>query len=279
MSPTRRSFRRSSGSIARLSLGALAAAWLSAAASPAVAADVLDPDDVPADAHVARSGPVNLLPEAVAARVTSDRVTATSWAGYDGAKRAPLLTIAVETRLVGRLVLMAGGGYTADMPSSPSLRPQVGLRMQLLEQAKHGIDGGVAVTYRQDLFTIEGGFFQGAFAFERQQGRLRLVSNLIYGQDGEGDDRTGEVRLAALFDAHHGLLVGVDGRYRHDLWSTDPNRAVRDRPNSELMAGPTASYTVGTWAVMAEAGVSTVQVSTANTQTGLIALAGVGSCF
>jgi hypothetical protein len=253
------------------------ATWISAAASPAAAADVLDPDDGPANDHVARSGPVNLLPEAVAARVTGDRVTATSWAGYDGGKRAPLLTIAVEARLVGRLVLMAGGGYTAEMPGAATLRPQVGLRAQLLEQAKHGIDGGVAVTYRQDLFTIEGGFFQGAFALERQQGRLRLVSNLIYGQDGEGDDRAGEVRLAALIDARHGLLFGVDGRYRHDLWSSDPNRVTRDRPVSELMAGPTASYTVGSWAVMAEAGVSTVH--TTNTQTGLIALAGVGSCF
>jgi hypothetical protein len=277
MSPTRRSTRPSCGSIARyFPLGALVGAWLSATASPAVAADIVDPDTT-ADGHAATSGPVNLLPEAVAARVTSDRVSATTWAGYDGGKRAPMLTIAVEARLAGRVVLMAGGGYTAEMPGAAALRPQVGLRVQLLDQAKQGVDGGVALTYRQDLFTIEGGFFQGAVALERQQGRLRLVGNLIYGQDGEADDRAGEVRLAALVEARPGLLFGLDGRYRHDLWSSDPNRVTRDRPVSELMAGPTASYTVGAWAVMAEAGVSAVH--TTNTETGLIALAGLGSCF
>jgi len=104
------------------------------------------------------------------------------------------------------------------------------------------------------------------------------VSNLLYGQDGEGDDHAGEARLAALYEARRGLLVGVDSRYRHSLDSTDPNRFVRDRPEYELLAGPTASYTRGSWAVMAEAGLSTVRTTV--TESGLVALAGVGcSCF
>jgi hypothetical protein len=70
------------------------------------------------------------------------------------------------------------------------------------------------------------------------------------------------------------LLLGVDTRYRHALWSTDPNRFVRDRPDAELLVGPTASYARGSWAVMAEAGFSSVR--TAVTQNGLVALVGVG---
>ena len=238
--------------------------------------DIPEPD-LTAGGHVARSGPVNVLPESTSARVNDDRVTATTWAGYDGGTRAPLLTATVEARIVGRVVFVAGAGYTADMPGAAALRPQLGFRAQLLDQTKHGIDGGAAVMYRQDLFTNEEGFFQGVVALERRQGPVRVVGNLLYGQDGEGDDHDGEARVAALFETRPGLLVGMDGRYRHDLWSSDPNRVARSRPEYELMAGPTVSYTRGSWAVMAETGLSTVR--TTITRSGVIALAGIGSTF
>lgn len=233
--------------------------------------------DLTAEGHVDPPGPVNLLPEAVAARVSGDRVTATTWAGYDGAKRSPLLTATVEARLVGRLVLTAGAGYTAEMPRAPGLRPQVGLRVQVLDQARHGLDLAAAVMYRQDQFTDEGGFFEGAVAFERRVGPVLLSGNLLYGQDGEGDDRDGQARLAAMLVAGHGLLVGLDGRYRHELWSDDPRGPASTRPVAELVAGPTASFTSGSWSVMAEAGFSSV--STPATHQGVIALGGLGSCF
>jgi hypothetical protein len=248
-----------------------------ALARPAHAADqdIVDPE---VDWNANRHGPVNLLPEAVAARVSAERATATTWGGYDGAKHSPLWTLSVEARIIGRLVFVAGAGYSAELPNTPTLRPQIGFRAQLLDQARHGIDGGVAVLYRQDLFSTEGGFFQGAIALERDLGRVRLVGNLLYGQDGEGDDHDGEARLALLFKAHRNLLVGFDSRYRHSLDSTDPNRFARERPEYELLAGPTASYTRGSWAVMAETGFSTVRTTV--TQSGLVALAGVGcSCF
>jgi len=238
-------------------------------------ADVLQPDlTAPRQPH---NGPVNFLPDAVGARVTDDHATVTSWAGYDGPKRSPLITAMMEARIVGRVVLMAGAGYTADLPGAPTFRPQVGLRAQLLDQAKHGIDGSAAVMYRQDLFTDEGGFIQAAFAFERQQGRLLVVGNVLYGQDGEGDDRDGEARLAAMVETARGLRVGLDGRYRHDLWSSDPRGASLDRPVSEIMAAPTASLSYGSWAVMAEAGFSSVRTTV--TSNGLIAMGGLASSF
>lgn len=259
-----------------VSFVALVGAWLLNASFAAAEADVPDPD-VTASGTPAQTGPVNRLPEAVAARVNGDRVVATTWAGYDGAKRSPLVSADLEARLIGRLVLMVGAGYTAQMPGSAGVRPQVGLRLQVLDQARHGVGGGVALMYRQDQFTTEGGFYQAALALERQQGRLLLVMNLLYGQDGEGDDRQGEARLAAMVIAARGLLVGLDARYRHDLWSDDPRGASPDRPVSELVAGPTASFTHGTWMVMAETGLSSIQVPAR--QTGVIALAGFGSWF
>lgn len=255
---------------------AVATASLLAASSARGAGDILEPD-LSASDHVPRTGPVDLLPEDIAARVNDDRTTATSWAGYDGARRAPVVTASVEARIVGRLVIMAGVGYTADMPASPSLRPQVGLRAQLLDQSRHGVDGAVALMYRQDELTTEGGFFQGTVALERQQGPVLIVANLMYGQDGEGDDRYGEARLAPMIEVLSNLRVGLDARYRHDLWSDDPKGASRTRPVSELVTAPTASFTHGSWVVMAEAGFSSVSIPA--TQNGVIALAGVGSCF
>lgn len=258
------------------SLIAFLGASLPAIGGAAAAPEAFVPD-LPVGGHVVRTGPVNLLPGSVAARVNDHRVTATTWAGYDGGKQSALFTETVEARLVGRLVLVAGVGYTAEMPGSPGFRPQVGLRLQILDQERHGLEGAAAILYRQDQFTDEGGFFQGAVALERRFGRLLLVGNLIYGQDGEGDDREGEARLSALIAVGPGVRVGVDGRYRHELWSDDPKGASRTRPVAELVAGPTASFTLGTWAVMAEAGFSSVSVPA--TQNGVIALAGFGSCF
>jgi hypothetical protein len=258
-------------------LAALLWALLSATGSVARADDVYDPD-VTREARLARRGPVNLLPDTVAARVTDDRATATTWAGYDGAMHAPLLTATVEARIAGRLALVAGGGYTAEAPGALALRPRLGLRAQLLDQARSGVDGGLAVTYRQDRFTVEGGFLQAAVAVGRRQGPVQFLGNLVYGIDpAEGDDHEGELRLACLLEARPGLLVGVDGRYSHDLWSTDPNRAARDRPTSALVAGPTASYAIGSWAVMVETGFSTVRTTT--TQNGLVAQAGMAASF
>ncbi len=270
--PRRRPFRIVRG----MWLLPLLGVWLSNATSASAAADIPEPD-LSADSRLVRTGPVNVLPESVAATVSDDRATATTWAGYDGAKRAPLLAATVEARILGRLVLLAGAGTTGQTSGSTGLRPQVGLRLQILDQSRHGLDGAAAVMYRQDQFTTEGGFYQAAVALQRRQGRLLLVMNLLYGQDGEGDDRQGEARLAAMLSAGHGLLFGVDGRYRHDLWSDDARGPSSDRPVAELVAGPTASFRHGTWAVMAEGGVSAVQSPA--TRTGLIALAGFASCF
>lgn len=239
--------------------------------------DAQEPDLTRTD-RSSGAGPVNYLPEGVAARVTDDRASATTWAGYDGAKQSPLVNVELEARIVGRLALVVGVGYAADLPSKSArqLRPVVGARAQLLDQSRAGVDGAVALMYRKDVFTKEGGFVQAAIALERRQGRARLLANLVYGQDGEADDLQGEGRLAALVETARGLRIGVDGRYRH-LWSSDPNRATYDRPTWEVLAGPTASYTRGSWAVMTETGLSTIRTNV--TQSGLVALAGVASSF
>src|SRR5262245_17185600 len=124
-----RSFSQAIGTWARLA--ALLGASLTTARAASAAEDLPQPD-LTADARPPRLEPVNVLPEAISARVNDGRATGTTWAGYDGAKRAPLLTATAEARIVGRLVVVAGVGYTADIPGAPAMRPLVGVRAQLL---------------------------------------------------------------------------------------------------------------------------------------------------
>src|SRR5262249_18822603 len=146
-----------------------------------------------------------------------------------------------------------------------TLRPRVALRVQVLEQDDAGIDATAQVAYRQDRFDLDGGLFQGTIALGRRFDRLWLALNVTFGVDPEGGDREGEVCAAAWVEVAQSWSVGVDGRYRHDLGSTDPNRAERSRSESEALAGATAAYVHGRWAIMIETGVSRVVTSAAHT--------------
>src|SRR5262249_32474472 len=118
---------------------------------------------------------------------------------------------------------------------------------------------------------------QGSVALGRRFDRLQVAMNFIFGIDPEGDDLEGEVRAAGLVDVGHGIHVGLDGRYMHDLGSTDPHRAERDRPESEALGGATAAFVHGRWAVMVEAGFA--MVTNNETRSGPIALAGYSATF
>jgi len=221
--------------------------------------------------------PVNLMAVTSPARLSGAAVTATTWAGYDGANGVPSVAASVEARLFRRLALAVGVESSSDEDGELNLRPQVALRLQFLDQSSNGIDATASASYRQDRFEVDGGFFQGTVALGRSFDRLQLVLNLTFGIDPEGDDLEGEVRAAGLVEVSPGIHLGVDGRYRHDLGSTDPNRAERDRPSAEALGGATAAYVHGRWAVMLEAGLALVTTTT--TRTGPVALAGYSATF
>lgn len=223
--------------------------------------------------------PVNLMAATAPARLSGAPFTVTTWAGYDGAISSPRVTASIEAALVRRLALAVAVG--TDSPSDSkgqlSLRPMVALRFQAFEQDTSGVDATAAVAYRQDRFDLDGGFVQGSIALGRSFDRLLVALNVTYGMDPEGDDFEGEVCAAARFEVRPRFYLGVDGRYRHDLGSTDPNRAERDRSESETLAGATAAYSSGRWAVMLEAGIS--QIVTTSAQTAPVVLGGYTALF
>ena len=214
------------------------------------------------------------LPGTLAPSSSAARAVGMGWVGYDSAARTPLVSAMVAARLGSRVVLSA----TAINSSTSSIvRPGVSARVQLLEQERHGIDAGVSAGYRRDLFSAEGGFFQTVLSVGRRFGETNLIANLAYGQDGEGDDRDGEARLAALRPIVAGLQLGLDGRISHSLQSTDPNRRLHGTPSMTYTAGGLAAYSLGTWALMLETGITGRRVD--DLETGFVTLGGMGAVF
>lgn len=211
-----------------------------------------------------------------AAAAPSATVTS-AWAGYDGATGAPSFSVGTEARLVRRLSLLVGVGYGSAGATNAGVRPQVGARVQLLNQGQSGVDASATLMFRQDRFTSEDGLFQGGIAVGRSFGDTAAVVNLVYATDGEGDDHEGELRLGVTRRLRGGLHAGVEARYMHTVASTDPNRQALGTPSMEASAGPLLAYQIGSWAVIAEVGLAARQTS--RLDTGVATLGGVVAAF
>jgi hypothetical protein len=261
----------------------LALAAVCALAAPAGAAPAAD-DQQTTETEAPRPGAADaltqVLPGTIGASVGKQTVVASAWGGYDAAMKAPVFSVNTEVKVMSRLVLMAGGAYAAPNAlgqGGGDLRPQLGARLQLLDQARYGLDVGVGFLFREDRFGAEDGLFQGALSVGRRFGRTAAVMNVIYGQDGEGDDHEGELHLAVLTDVGQRFHVGLDGRATHSLASTDPRRAQLGTPSGDVFGGPLAAFTYGPIAVLAEAGVS--EIWTTHAQGGVVTMGGVAATF
>jgi hypothetical protein len=223
---------------------------------------------------------MHVLPNTVAADAGNATGVGAAWGGYDGGMHAPVAVFKAEVRVLPRLVLMGGAGWSVPNAlgqGGGSMRPQIGARFQILDQQRHDIDLSVAVGFREDRFGAEDGMFQGTLAAGRRFGRTAVVVNGVFGTDGEGDDHEGEVRLTVLRDVGTRLHLGVDGFGRRSLDSTDPRRTMLGTPVGEAFGGPIAALTLGPVALLAEAGVDGVWLNTVHT--GVMTAAGLAAVF
>lgn len=216
-----------------------------------------------------------LLPFTHAATVGAAAAVASGYAGYDGALGAVMESHA-EVRLWGPLALR-GAAELGD--TSRRVRPSLGARLQVLSQARHGVDGAVSVTYRAEGFTEGEGEIETLVAMARRVGAATLLANLAYGQDPEGRERDGEVRAAALARVSRRLFLGLDGRWRFDLGSDVAKLRANNEPTTDLDLGPVATLVLGPVALTAETGASLVRRIDGNTKLGLVAIGGIGTSF
>jgi len=218
-----------------------------------------------------------LLPALIAPGSARDSAAVTQFvAGYDSARESAVMSAVGDVAVLGPVDLRFGLTYTPEVAEG-EVQPHFGLRLRFLDQAHHGVDAAALVLYRMERFTEDEGLIQGVFALGRRFGPLGIFANLAYGQDPEGDDREGEASLAALYAVSSPLQVGLESHLRVDLFSDDPNRELRGDPTFELTAGPTAHYSIGPVALLAQAGVSAVEID--HVRVGVIALGGVGGAY
>lgn len=214
------------------------------------------------------------LPLTMGASTSSQRAFARGFGGYDTARKSGRFESTVDATLYGPLAARVTVEYGER---AGALRPGGGLRVQALSQDKHWLDLTVAVLYRAEGFTEAEGEIEGVIALSRRVGRWGVFANLVYGQDPEGNERDGEVRLATLYDLGE-LSLGVDARVRVALGEEgERERAGKKEEEAEFDAqtGALAMYSLGPVALLASAGFSGVSVHE-NFQAGFVGLAGLG---
>jgi hypothetical protein len=214
-----------------------------------------------------------LLPSTLSPRVGATAALAFGFAGYDGARSAPLGSATAEVRVWGPFAIRGGAEYSNVRKEA---RPTIGGRVQLLHQERHGVDGSLSVFYRPEGFTEPEGEIETFVSLGRRFERISVLGNLVYGQDPEGNERDGELRFASLYAVGR-WSFGVDSRLRFAI-GTQKSAMAQTEPKFDLMAGPIATAAVGPVAFFAQAGPSVLKV-TGSTSAGVAALGGVGSVF
>lgn len=255
----------------RLALLPLLGALAGTARAEHAAIDRSAPAAVPfSGARSAEAG--MFLPSTLSARTGIQKSVVSVLSGYD-TSRGAVLRASTEVNPWGPIVLQAGAIYSG----LNGLQPRLGLRVQILKQARHRLDLAAGVQYDGASYEGKPGF-EAFLAFSRQLGRLGLFANIVYGQETEPSQRHGEVRLAALGRAADALFFGLDGRVAFDL-DTGREELDDDAVDVEFLvsAGPTASYSIKWFTVIAQGGPVVLRYKGAPTQVGALVLAGVGA--
>jgi hypothetical protein len=214
-----------------------------------------------------------VLPSTLAPRVGATGAVAFGFAGYDGARSAPIGSATAEVRVWGPFAIRGGAEYSDTRREA---RPTIGGRVQLLRQERHGLEGSLSVFYRPEGFTEPEGEIETFVSLGRRFERVSVFGNLVYGQDPEGNERDGELRFASLYAAGRWTL-GIDSRLRFAI-GTQRSAMAQAEPKLDLFGGPLAAATVGPIALFAQAGPSVLEVTGA-TSAGVAALGGVGAVF
>lgn len=194
-----------------------------------------------------------LLPYSVSPRTDSQRGVVKVLGGYDTPRERMQFEAVADVTIFGPLAIRAGAMYGQK---SDTFRPTIGLRVQALSQERFGIDLGFGAFYKPEGFTEAEGEVEVMVMAARRFGRIGTFANLVYGQDPEGHERDGELRVGALYAVMVPLQVGLDARLRFDLGSEEKNREKEGGAEYDVLFGPTASYALGPVAVIAHAGLS-----------------------
>jgi hypothetical protein len=193
-----------------------------------------------------------LMPFAVSPRVGDQAVTGHFWGGYDGGARGAVGEAIVDGRVSRSLALRAGATSSDLWGRSTAI---LGARVGILREGAAPLDLGVGVVYQPQ--SIRGdGIVTATVALGKTVGRLSAQGSFGYGQDPEADDGLGVTSVGAVFRASERVHLGIDGRARVQLWSTDKKFASLEQPIMDFTAGPLLAYAVGPFDLIAYGGLA-----------------------
>ena len=254
----------------------IAAGALAAAPGPARADDhddVLDDHDAPdAAAHAAEAGA--FLISALSPRSDGRRGLVTAAIGWDRARSGSMYDTTVEANLLGPVSLTAGALH--DGPGT-SASAHFELRLDALHQATQGLDLAIAAGYTDaGLNTVPAAVLRVAVG--RNVGASYLLANVVYDQGLQDGERSGELRLAALYPVARAAHVGIDSRLQMDL------ERDNDEPSGEVdwewRSGLVASYAWDRFVITGGGGVSALRLRSGGpTEVGPVVTAGIGTVF
>ena len=221
-----------------------------------------------------------LNPFTIGAPVARGVASVKTLGGYDSASGSGIVRSAADASVTSFLALRAEYEHAPGTGSDDRVR--LGARVAVLNEKKHGIDGGFGFFYDAKDFRNEGNFV-GALLVGRHFGRLNLYGNALFGMDSEGDDQAAELRIGTGYRLTPTLQLGFDTRGRANM-STDSKRADARAIGWELQATPLAALSFGPIALMASVGPSFLSAtepgaSRAHVNSGVLALGGAGGAF
>jgi hypothetical protein len=246
----------------------------------ATSSDEPEKSRAPKDDAATATGDGRLLPFTVGAAMPKAHADVTALGGYDSAAREGRALSGAEAKVLPFLALRVD--YEHGPATGSNDQVTFGGRVQILNQAKQGVDFGAGFFYKAKDFRGEGDFL-GSLMLGRNFGRWGVFANGLAGIDSEGDDWTTEVRLSTLYRATKELHVGFDARARYNF-SDDEKRTSAQQLNWEMQAGPLASMALGPVALLAIVGPSALHLTepggaTGRTTVGALAMAGAGAAF
>ena len=196
--------------------------------------------------------------------------------GWDGARRGPVMETNVEAAVLGPVSFRAGASVN---PSDGRASPSLLLKLDVLDQSRHGLGAAVFGGYRGQGFNLVPAIEFG-LALGRRSQHLALLSSVAYGQGLQRGERYGDVRLAGLVRVNRkaDLYVGLDARARFDLqYDADdpPDEAALD-----AVAGPIVVWGIGRFALSGQAGAAMLTPRMGgSTQVGATGRIGLGAAF
>lgn len=214
------------------------------------------------------------LSSALSPRNEGRRGLVTVMVGWDHARPGGVYDTAAEAQLVGPVSLLAGAIYDG---SATSASPRFELRLDTLEQARHGLDAAVAIGYADAGFnTVPTAVLKVAIG--RNVGASYLLANVDYDHGLQEGERSGELRLAALYPVTRATHVGIDSRFQIDLERDDDEPAGES--DWEWRSGLVASYAWNRIVFTGGGGISALRLrGGAPTAVGPVLTAGFGAAF